>query len=106
MYTPHYIFPILTIEPLINQDGEPTTPHKLPTDIKYSLSNPPVLFYHVLYTKGLHLLTERRYVCVNNHKRVFGVYLLEFYTKKGTSYMYLLHEKYFIHMTFYLTKKI
>ena len=29
MYTTDYIFPVLPIKHLVNQDGEPTTPHKL-----------------------------------------------------------------------------
>ena len=29
MYTTHYMFTVLPIKHLINQDGEPTTPHKM-----------------------------------------------------------------------------
>ena len=31
MYTNDHIFPDISIKHLVNQDGEPTTPHKLAT---------------------------------------------------------------------------
>ena len=31
MYTTHHIFPVISIQYLINQYDEPTTPHKLAT---------------------------------------------------------------------------
>ena len=37
MYTIHCIFPVLPINPLVNQDCEPTTPHKLETGTKPSV---------------------------------------------------------------------
>ena len=39
MYTTHHIFSILPVKPLVNYDFEPTTPHKLETGKKPSLSN-------------------------------------------------------------------
>ena len=44
MYTTDHIFPVLPIKDLINQDGDPTTPHKLATDTKPSVSHLRVLF--------------------------------------------------------------
>ena len=44
MYTTHHIFPVLPIKDLINKDGDPTTPHKLATGTKPSVSNLRVLF--------------------------------------------------------------
>ena len=38
MYTTDNISPILPIKHLVNQDGELTTPHKLETGTKFSLS--------------------------------------------------------------------
>ena len=38
MYTTDYFFPVLPIKYLINEDGDPTTPHKLATGTKPSLS--------------------------------------------------------------------
>ena len=96
MYTTHHIFIALPINHLIKQDGELTTSHKVVTGTKTSLSNICVLFFHVLYTKWLHVLTERRQTCVINYKRVFWVSLLEFYNnKKGNSSTYILHKNSF-----------
>ena len=44
MYTTDHIFPVLPIKDLINEDGDPTTPHKLATCTKPSVSHLRVLF--------------------------------------------------------------
>ena len=44
MYITDHIFPVLPVKHLVNQDGEPITPHKLETGTKPSVSNPHVLF--------------------------------------------------------------
>ena len=44
MYTTYHIFPVLPIKDLINKDGDPTTPHKLETGTKPSVSHLRVLF--------------------------------------------------------------
>ena len=44
MYTTDHIFPVLPIKYLINEDGNPTTPHKLATGTKPSVSHLGVLF--------------------------------------------------------------
>ena len=44
MYTTYHIFPVLSIKDLINEDGDPTTPYKLTTGTKPSLSHLRVLF--------------------------------------------------------------
>ena len=44
MYTTDRIFPVLPIKYLINEDGDPTTPHKLATGTKPSVSHLRVLF--------------------------------------------------------------
>ena len=44
MYMTDHIFPVLPIKTLMNQDFEPTTPHKLATGTKLSVSNIRVLF--------------------------------------------------------------
>ena len=44
MYTTDHIFPVLPIKDLINEDGDPTTPHKLATGTKPSVSHLRVLF--------------------------------------------------------------
>ena len=44
IYTADHIFPVLPVKDLINEDGKPTTPFKLATGTKPSLSNLWVLF--------------------------------------------------------------
>ena len=44
MYTTDHIFPVLPIKDIINEDGDPTTPHKLATGKKASVSYLRVLF--------------------------------------------------------------
>ena len=44
MYTTDHIFPVLPIKDLINEDGDLTTPYKLATGTKPSVSHLRVLF--------------------------------------------------------------
>ena len=44
IYTTDHIFTILPIKYLINEDGDPTMPHKMATDTKPSVSHLRVLF--------------------------------------------------------------
>ena len=44
MYTTYHIFPVLPIKDLINEDGDSTTPNKLATGTKTSVSHLRVLF--------------------------------------------------------------
>ena len=60
MYTTDNIFLVIPIKDLINEDKDPTTPFKLATGTKPSLSHLRVLFFHVLHGKLLHTLTKRR----------------------------------------------
>ena len=60
MYTTDHIFPVLPIKYLINEDGDPTTPYKLATCTKPSVSHLRVLFVRVLYGKLRHTLRQRR----------------------------------------------
>ena len=52
MYTTDHIFPVLPTKYLINEDGDPTTPHKLTTGTKPSVSNLCVLFCPCVVRKG------------------------------------------------------
>ena len=45
LYMTDHIFPVLIIKNLVNQNSEPTTPQKLATDIKISVSKARVLFF-------------------------------------------------------------
>ena len=59
MYTTYQIFPVLPIKYLINKDGDPTTPHKLVTGTKPSVSHLRVLFCQCVVQKATaHIETE------------------------------------------------
>ena len=51
IYTTDHIFPVLLIKDLINEDGDPTTPHKLATGTKPSVSHLRVLFFPCVVCK-------------------------------------------------------
>ena len=52
MYTTDHIFPVLTIIDMINEDGSPTTPYKLETGAKPSVSHLSVLFIPCVVRKA------------------------------------------------------
>ena len=51
MYITDHIFNVLPIKHLVNQDGGPTTTHKLATGMKPSVSNLCVLFFPCVVQK-------------------------------------------------------
>ena len=52
MYTKNHIFPVLLIKDLINEDGDPTTPFKISTGTKPSVSHLRVLFFLYVVRKA------------------------------------------------------
>ena len=52
MYTTDHIFPVLPIKDIINEDGDPTTPHKLAMGPKPSVSHLRVLFCSCVVRKA------------------------------------------------------
>ena len=52
MYMTDHIFPVLPIKDLINEDGDPTTPQKLATGTKPSVSHLRVLFCRCVVRKA------------------------------------------------------
>ena len=59
MYTTDHIFLVIPIKYVINEDGDPTTPYKMTTGTKPSVSHLRVLFFHVLYVKLRRTLRQR-----------------------------------------------
>ena len=107
MYTKNHIFPVLPIKDLIHEDGNPTTPHKLTTGIKPSVSHLRVLFCpcairkataHV-ETKALNMRHQAQkgfcgiFVSIPEHLKVYLVYVPS--TRKIiSSYDVVFDEKY------------
>ena len=52
IYTTEHIFTVLPIKDLINEDSDPTTPHKLSTGTKPSVSHLGVLFCQCVVRKA------------------------------------------------------
>ena len=89
MYTTDHIFPVLPIKDIINEDGDPTTPHKLETGTKPSLSHLCVLFCPCVVRKatahvGKKALNRRHqaqkgfcgiFVGITQHQKLYLVYI-------------------------------
>ena len=69
----------------MNQDGEPTTPHKLATSTKTSVSNLRVLFYPRVLQKATSHVDTKAPNMRQKPQKGFGVSSLEYHNiKKGT----------------------
>ena len=90
MYMIDHIFLVLPIKDLINEDGDPTTPYKLATCTKPSVSHLRVLFCPCVVrkatahvgTKALNMRHQaQKYFCgifvgIPQHRKVYLVYVL------------------------------
>ena len=105
MYMTYHILSVLSAKHLVNQDGEKTRPHKLATGSKPSVSNILVLFCLCVVQKALHMLTQRRQVCVINYKMVFPCYFIDI-LQHQIGYIIYVHStrNYFLHIPLYLKK--
>ena len=76
MYMTHHIFPAPPIRHLVNQDSEPTMPHKLETGTKLSLSNLPVLLCPFVVQKATaYIDTKELNMCHCSQKGFFGIFV-------------------------------
>ena len=76
MYTTDHILPLLPIKDLINKDGEPTTPFKLVTGTKPSISHLRVLFCpYVVQKSTAHVGTKSLNMCHQAQKGFRGIYV-------------------------------
>ena len=109
MYTTDHIFPVLPIKDLINEDGDPTTPHKLETGTKASVSYSHVLFCPCvvrkatshLETKTLNMRHQAQkgfhgiFVVISEHQKIYLVYVPS--TRKViSSYNVVFDEKFLV----------
>ena len=90
MYTKDHTFPVLMIKDMINKDGDPTTPFKLSTGTKHSVSHLCVLFCPCVVrkdtahvgTKGLNMRHQAQkgfcgiFVGIQQHQKGYLVYVL------------------------------
>ena len=76
MYTTDHIYPFLPIKYLINKDGNPTTPHKLATGKKPSVSHLRVLFCPCgVHKATAHVETKRLNMCHQAQKGFRSIFL-------------------------------
>ena len=73
MYTTDYIFPVLPIKYLIKEDGNLTTPHKLETGTKPSVSHLRVLFFPCVVRKATAHVETKTLNKSHQAQRVFRV---------------------------------
>ena len=107
MYMTNNIFPVISIKNSVNQNGKTNTPHKLETGTKLSVSNLHVLFYPCVLRKSAAHIDTKELNMHHQSKRVFELSSLEYHNiKKSTLSTYLVHRRYFLHMTLYFTKTI
>ena len=75
MYTIDHIFPVLPIKDVLNEDGIPTTPYKLTTCTKPSVSHLCVLFCPCVVRKAMtHVETKTLNMRHKAQKRFRGIF--------------------------------
>ena len=76
LYMTDHIFSVLPIKYLINEDGDPTTPYKLATGTKPSVSNLRVLFCPCVVQKSTaHVETKILNMCHQAQKGFRGIFV-------------------------------
>ena len=76
IYTTDHIFTVLPIKDLINKDGDPTTPYKLTTVTKPSVSHLCVLFCPCVVRKSTaHVETKTLNMCHQAQKGFRGIFV-------------------------------
>ena len=109
MYTTDHIFLVLPIKDLINKDGDPTTPHKLATGTKTSVSYLRVLFCPCVVQKATAQVEAKTlnishqaqkgfhgiFVGIPDHQRIYLVYVPSTRTIIS-SYDFVFDEKFLV----------
>ena len=76
MYTTDHIFTVLPIKDLINEYGDPTTPHKLATSTEPSVSHLRILFCPCVVPKTMaHVETKTLNMCHQAQKGFRGIFV-------------------------------
>ena len=76
MYMKDHIFPVLPIKDLIKEDGDPTTPFKLATGTKSSVSHLRMLFFPFVVQKAtVHVGTKALNMCHQAQKDFRSIFV-------------------------------
>ena len=86
MYTTDHIFPVLPIKDLINKDGNPTTPHKLATGTKPSVSHLRVLFCPCVVRKATAHIETKTLNMRHQSQKGFAASLWEYHSTKNDTW--------------------
>ena len=82
MYTTDHIFPFLPIKHMVNQEGEPTMPHKLATVTKPSVSKLCILFCLCVVRKATAYIKKKAVNMHHQSQTGFVESLLEYHNIK------------------------
>ena len=82
MYTANHILPVLTIKYLIKKDRDPTTPFKLVTGMKPSISYLRALFCQCVILKSTEHVGTKSLNMRHQAQKVFRGFLLVFHSIK------------------------
>ena len=105
MYTIDHIFPVLPIKDLINKYSNPTTPFKLSTSTKPSVSQLCMLFFPCVVRKATAHLHTRALNMHHQSQKGFRGILLEFHSiKNDILCTYRVQGRYYFHMMLFLMK--
>ena len=89
MYTAYHILPVPTIRDMINEDDENTTPYKLGTGMKHSISHLRVLLFTCVVLKYTAHVGKKALNMRHQGQKGFAAYLLESHSiKKCIFFMY------------------
>ena len=92
MYTTDHIFLVLPIKHLVDNYGEPTTPHKMATGKEPTVSNLCDVFCPCVLQKATAHVDTKVLNMRNQSQKVFKIYFLGFHNiRKGASSTYLVH---------------
>ena len=76
MYTKDHIFLVIPIKDMMNEDGDPTSPYKLATGTKPSVSNLRVLFCPCVVRKSTaHVETKTSNMRHQSQKGFLGIFV-------------------------------
>ena len=105
MYTKDHIFTILPIKDLINKDSDLTTPYKLATGMKPSVSHLRALCCTCVAQKSTAHVGKKTLNMRHQAQKVFTVSSLKFHiTKKDILCTYQFQGREYLHMMLSLTK--
>ena len=89
MYTAYHILPVLPIRDMINEDDKDTTPYKLGTGMKHSISHLHVLHFLYVVLKSTSHVGTKALNMRHQGQKGFAAYLLESHSiKKCIFFMY------------------